>query len=149
MDADIPGITEAGAGLGGTVWNILGQTYYPKQSCASSFAFEALSPPGTFVPPHIHPTQDEFILMLEGSWKLVLDGEARHARPGDLVRMPRGIMHGYFNESGAPARAFFWVSPARRLHELFAAIHGLTDVAEVIRLSALHEVTFLPPPPAG
>jgi hypothetical protein len=57
-----------------------------------------------------------------------------------------GIMHGYANESGAPARAFFWVSPARRLHALFQAIHNIPDPAEVVRLSALHEVEFLPPP---
>ena len=141
MTAEIPGITRAGTGFDGTVWNILGQTYYPKQSCESSFAFEALSPPGTFVPPHIHPTQDEYILMLEGTWKLVLDGQTHFASAGDLVRMPRGIMHGYFNESGAPARAFFWVTPGRRLHDL-------TDVQEVVRLSKEHEVDFLPPPPA-
>jgi quercetin dioxygenase-like cupin family protein len=140
------GITRADSGLDGVVWNILGQIYHPKQSTEHSFAFEAISPPGTFVPPHIHPTQDEYILMLEGTWKLILDGQEHHAKAGDLVRMPMGIMHGYFNESGAMARAFFWVSPARRLHDLFKAIHNVPDPAEVVRLSALHEVDFLPPP---
>lgn len=146
MAVETPGITRAGEGHRGTVWNILGQTYYPKQESDDSFAFEAVSPPGTFVPVHVHPTQDEFILMLEGTWKLLLDGQEHHARPGDLVRMPRGIPHAYFNESGAPARAFFWVSPARRLPDLFRAIHDVPDPAEVVRLSALHEVDFLPPP---
>lgn len=151
MIQEIPGITRAGTGFDGTdgtVWNILGQTYYPKQACESSFSFEAVSPPGTFVPPHIHPTQDEYILMLEGTWKLILDGQTHFAKAGDLVRMPRGIMHGYFNESGEMARAMFWVSPARKLHDLFKAIHNLADVDEVVRLSALHEVDFLPPPGA-
>lgn len=140
------GITRVGTGLDGVTWNILGQTYFPKQATEDCFAFEAQSPAGTFVPPHIHPTQDEYILMLEGEWKLILDGQTHLAKPGDLVRMPRGIMHGYFNESGAPARAFFWVSPARRLQDLFKAIHNVPDPAEVMRLSALHEVDFLPPP---
>jgi mannose-6-phosphate isomerase-like protein (cupin superfamily) len=151
MIMEVPGITRAGTGFDGTegtVWNILGQTYYPKQACESSFSFEAVSPPGTFVPPHIHPTQDEYILMLEGTWKLILDGQSHVAKAGDLVRMPRGIMHGYFNESGEMARAMFWVSPARKLHDLFKAIHNLSDVDEVVRLSALHEVDFLPPPGA-
>jgi quercetin dioxygenase-like cupin family protein len=146
MGVERAGITAAGEGLDGVIWNILGQTYYPKQSSDSAFAFEAHAPAGTFVPPHIHPTQDEYILMLEGTWKLVLDGQEHWAKPGDLVRMPMGIMHGYFNESGAFARAFFWVSPARRLHDLFRAIHNVPDPAEVVRLSALHEVDFLPPP---
>ena len=56
-----PGITKAGEGLDNIAWNILGQTYVPKVVCESSFAWHATFPPDTFVPPHIHPTQDEFI----------------------------------------------------------------------------------------
>jgi hypothetical protein len=59
--------------------------------------------------------------------------------------MPRGIPHGYFNKSNKPARALFWVSPAGKLADLFKALDGLTDVPEVLRLSALHDVDFLPP----
>jgi uncharacterized RmlC-like cupin family protein len=59
---------------------------------------------------------------------------------GDLVRMPRGIPHGYFNKSEKPARALFWVSEA-----LFDKLHNLTDPAEVVRISADHDVHFLPP----
>ena len=151
MTAEIPGITRAGTGFDGTdgtVWNILGQIYVPKQRSVNSMSWHATFPVGTFVPPHIHPTQDEYILMLEGTWKLILDGQTHFASAGDLVRMPRGIMHGYFNESGAPARAFFWVTPGRKLHDLFKALHDLSDVDEVVRLSKAHEVDFLPPPPA-
>ncbi len=69
-----PGVTRAGEGMDGISWNILGQTYVPKQLCADSFSWHATFPPGTFVPPHIHPTQDEFIYMLEGRFELMLDG---------------------------------------------------------------------------
>lgn len=140
------GITPAGEGVGGIVWNILGQTYKPVASCASSFAFEAVAPPGTFVPPHIHTTQDEFIRVLEGELDLVLDGQPHKARAGDLVRMPMGIMHGFWSNGAGPARALFWVSPARSLETLFQRIHNVPDPAEVIRLAAEHEVEFLPPP---
>lgn len=139
------GITANGLGLGGTQWNILGQVYFPKASGESTFAFETNSAPGQFVPVHIHPTQDEFILIQEGELDLKLDGVWSKAKAGDLVRMPRGIPHGYFNKSDKPTRALFWVSPSRRLEELFKALHNLEDVAEVVRLSALHEVDFLPP----
>ena len=67
MQAMTVGITRAGTGLDGIVWNILGQTYVPKQVCENSFSWHATFPPGTFVPPHIHPTQDEFIYMLRAS----------------------------------------------------------------------------------
>jgi len=43
----------------------------------------------TFVPPHIHPTQDEFIYMLQGRLDLVVDGKDGVANPGDTVRLPR------------------------------------------------------------
>ena len=68
------GITRSGEGYAGTQWNILGQLYFPKASCESTFAFETNSDPGQFVPVHIHPTQDEFILVQEGVLDLKLDG---------------------------------------------------------------------------
>ena len=98
------GITRNGEGTDGTAWNILGQRYFPKASCASTFAFETNSAPGQFVPVHIHPHQDEFILVQEGQLELKLDGQWQTARAGDLVRMPRGVPHGYFNKSDVPAR---------------------------------------------
>jgi quercetin dioxygenase-like cupin family protein len=139
------GITPAGQGFDGTVWNVLGHTYYLKAECESTFCFETWDPPGTYVPPHIHPTQDEFIYVLEGTFDLYLEGAWTRAQPGDLVRMPRGIAHGYYNRTDQPTRALFWVSPARRLRELFDRLHDLTDPEEAVRLSAMCEVNFLPP----
>ncbi|MFY8115150.1 MAG: cupin domain-containing protein [Rhabdaerophilum sp.] len=145
-----PGITRAGEGLDGISWNILGQTYVPKQVCESAFSWHATFPPGTFVPPHIHPTQDEFIYMLEGNFELLLDGREVKAGPGDLIRLPMGLPHGIFNKSDQVVKCFFWVSPTRRLYDLFWAIHSMKDQnpAEVVALSAKHEVDFLPPPEA-
>ena len=95
-----PGITKAGEGLDNIAWNILGQTYVPKQVCESSFAWHAIFPPGTFVPPHIHPTQEEFIYMFEGQLELMIDGRDALANPGDLVRMPMGLPHAILQQVG-------------------------------------------------
>ena len=145
-----PGITKAGEGIDSISWNILGQTYVPKQVSEASMSWHATFPPGTFVPPHIHPTQDEFIYMLEGQFELMLDGKTVTAGPGDLVRMPMGIPHAIFNKSDRTVKCFFWVAPARRLYDLFWAIHNMAEQtpAEVVALSAKHEVDFLPPPDA-
>lgn len=145
------GITAAGQSMDGIVWNILGQTYVPKQMNEASFSWHATFPSGTFVPPHIHPTQDEFIYMLEGRFELLLDGQEVAAGPGDLIRLPRGISHGIFNKSDAVTKCFFWVTPTRRLYDLFWAIHAMKDQnpADVVALAARHEVDFLPPPPEG
>ena len=139
------GITRSGEGFHGKTWNILGQVYFPKAVTDSTFAFETNSEPGQFVPVHIHPTQDEFILVQEGVLDLKLDGVWVQAKAGDLVRMPRGIPHGYFNKSDKPARALFWVSPMQKLEALFDKLHNLTDPAEVVKISAQHEVDFLWP----
>lgn len=139
------GITRDGDGIEGIEWNILGQRYFPKADCEAAFAFETNSEPGQFVPVHIHPTQDEFILVQEGELHVKLDGVWSVARAGDLVRMPRGVPHGYFNKGDVPARALFWVSPAGRLRALFEQLHDMTDVEAVVRVSAEHDVDFLPP----
>ena len=139
------GITRVGEGYRGKSWNILGQRYFPKASCDSTFAFETNSDPGQHVPVHVHPAQDEFILVLEGELELKLDGVWSKAKAGDLVRMPRGVPHGYFNKSDVPARALFWVSPAGKLEALFDALHDLDDIPRVLQLSADHDVNFLLP----
>jgi quercetin dioxygenase-like cupin family protein len=139
------GITRDGEGFDGVQLNILGQRYFPKAECDSSFAFETNSDPGQFVPVHVHPNQDEFILVQEGQLELKLDGVWQTAKAGDLVRMPKGVPHGYFNKSDRPARALFWVSPAGKLRALFAELHNLTDVPKAIQISARHDVDFLPP----
>jgi hypothetical protein len=40
----------------------------------------------------------------------------------------------------------FWVSPTANLWDLFVALDNVPDPAEVVRLAALHQVDFLPPP---
>jgi quercetin dioxygenase-like cupin family protein len=137
------GITRAGEGQDAVVWHVLGHTYTMKAYGESCFCFETFDPPGTFVPLHIHPTQDEFICVLEGTLDLQLGEQKLQAGPGDLVRMPMGIAHAYYNNGQAPTRALFWVSPAGRLKELFDRLHDLADIDEAIRISALHEVDFV------
>jgi len=107
--------------------------------------WHALLPPGSFVPPHIHPTQDEFIYMIEGTLDLELEGVKASAVAGDLIRLPKNHAHGLFNNSTAPVKCLFWVAPARKLRALFDKLHNLTDPNEVVRISAQHEVNFLPP----
>jgi mannose-6-phosphate isomerase-like protein (cupin superfamily) len=145
------GVTRANEGIDAISWNILGQTYVPKMLSENSFSWHATFPPGTFVPPHIHPTQDEFIYMLEGRLDLVLDGQESHALPGDLIKLPRNVPHGLFNKSDAPVKCLFWVAPTGRLYDLFWAIHSMKEQnpAEVVALSARYEIDFLPPPPDG
>ncbi len=148
MRDETNGITPANTGLDGISWTILGQTYVPKSLSADAFSWHATFPPGTFVPPHIHPTQDEYLYVLEGRLDLRLEGEETSATAGDTVRLARGKAHGIFNTSAAPAKCLFWVAPTGRLYDLFAGIHDMAEQTPdaIVALSARHEVTFLPPP---
>jgi mannose-6-phosphate isomerase-like protein (cupin superfamily) len=129
----------------GAEWHILGHTYWNRAWSEAMFAFETYDPPGTFVPPHVHPAQDEFIFVIDGNLEVELDGRRQAAPEGSLVKMPRGVPHGYFNTSDAPTRCLFWVTPAGKLKELFDLLHELTDLEQIVRVSAEHDVEFLPP----
>ena len=57
--------------------------------------------------------------MLEGRFDLVIDGREFIATTGDLIRLPMQIAHGIFNNSDQPVKCLFWVSPTRKLYDLF------------------------------
>lgn len=142
-----PGVTPSDAGIKGIVWNILGQTYTPKSCSESSMSWHAIFPAETFVPYHIHYTQDEFVYILTGELEAEINGKLQKAGPGDLVVLPRGIPHGLFNRSGKELTCMFWVSPTAKLWEMFSLIHNQPDPAEVVRLATFHELEFVPAPP--
>lgn len=142
------GITRANEALYDIRWNILGQTYAPKSRTAHSFSWHATFPSGTFVPPHIHPDQDEYFYMLEGRLDFAIDGSDQFAEPADLVRLPMGKPHSILNVSQRPAKALFWVSPAQRLYDLFWAIHNMQEQKplDVAALSGEYGICFLSGP---
>ncbi len=114
-----PGIVRSQDSLDAICWNILGQTYVPKQLTDDCFSWHATLPPGTFVPPHIHPNQDEFLYIIEGQFDFLLDVQEMIGEPGDLVKLLRGIPHGIFNKLESTVKTLFWVTPSLRLYDLF------------------------------
>lgn len=142
------GITKADAAVGGKSWNVVGHTYTPKLLTEEAFVWHAVIPDGSFVPPHIHPQQDEWIYVLDGALEVEFGDDIHKAGTGDTIHMPRGMAHGIFNRSGATASCIFGVAPARKLYDLFTKLDGLSDPEELVRISAAHEVDFLPPPQA-
>jgi len=128
MKTEIAGITRANEGMQGISWNILGQTYVPKSLTEHSFSWHATFPPDTFVPPR-HPSGSGRVPST--SWKATSTSSSTaprpQASPGDLVRLPMGKPHGIFNKSGRTSKVLFWVSPTRRLYDLFWNIHNLKE----------------------
>ena len=143
------GVISASSGLNDQSWNVVGQTYVPKLLTDDTFVWHATIPADSFVPPHIHPHQDEWIYVIDGALEIEFMADVHKAAAGATVRMPRGEAHGIFNRSGKQGTCIFGVAPSRKLYDLFIQLDGVTDPAELVRISALHEVDFLPPPDAA
>ena len=127
----------------GHVVQVLGHTYYYKATSSDTFVFETLDPAGTFVPLHVHTTQDEFIYVLEGTFTLHLADQQLTAPQGALIKLPRGVPHAYYNNTDQSARGLFWVVPAGKLQALFDVLDGMPPGDDVVTVSAAHDVQFV------
>ena len=85
-----------------------------QQSHGGCFIVEGQVAPGGGPPPHIHHSEDESFYLLEGSATFQAGGQTIHAKPGDFVHIPRGVVHSFKNEGTTPARAIVVISPAGR-----------------------------------
>lgn len=61
-------------------------------------------------PPHFHPNEEQFMLVLEGKMRMVVSDEERIIEPGTLVHIPRNVRHGIC-ALGGPAVFFAAKSP--------------------------------------
>ena len=82
------------------------------ESNGGCFIVEGLVAPGGGPPPHIHHFEDESFYVLEGSATFQAGGQTIHAKPGDLIHIPRGTVHSLKNEGKMPGRALIIISPA-------------------------------------
>jgi quercetin dioxygenase-like cupin family protein len=74
--------------------------------------FEMTLQPNARMPiPHFHDRWDETIYGLTGisSWRV--DGKDIELAPGETVFIKRGVVHGFTNRSGEPARCLCTLSP--------------------------------------
>jgi len=70
---------------------------------------------GATVPPH-HHRHEQMGMGLEGEFELVIGGEARLIRPGDVYLIPSGVEHSA-TAVGGPARALDIFSPPREEYQ--------------------------------
>ena len=71
---------------------------------------EIVNPPGGGVPPHVHERDDETVVLVDGSATALIDGSPEQMSPGDVVFIPRGVVHA-FEAGDAGARAIAITSP--------------------------------------
>lgn len=92
--------------------------------------FEAIVPPGSGPPPHIHSREEESFLVLEGEMTFQLGEDRIVAGEGTFLNMPVGSLHCFKNESDKTARLLISVSPAGLEQMFFEVGQPLADDAE-------------------
>ena len=83
-------------------------------------------------PPHFHPNEEQFILMLDGKFNMILGDETREVQKGYLIHIPRNTRHGIHVVEG-PAVFFHVKSPVGSGH-MEGDYNEASDAAEVKKM---------------
>lgn len=87
----------------------------PERTGSMHAAFDVTVSPGAGAAAHAHTKQDEAFFVLEGraTFAIEADGTNRtiEAGPGDLVHVPRGVVHSFAVPDNAPVRFLNYYAP--------------------------------------
>lgn len=78
----------------------------------------SLRPGGGMVGRHYHPALHERFKVIDGQVAFTLNGAEQTARPGQIVDIPPGAMHSFWNSGSSDALVRMEVQPAERFAEL-------------------------------
>jgi quercetin dioxygenase-like cupin family protein len=124
-----------------------------KDSNGSVAAFEFDVPAGAKVPiAHSHDAYEETLYGLEGVMNWTVDGEEIEVGPGDVLLIPRGVVHRFDNPHDADAKALAIVTPGvlgpayflDLLAVVDAAAGGPPDLAAMAQVMRTHGLTPAP-----
>jgi quercetin dioxygenase-like cupin family protein len=76
---------------------------------------EVWADPGSDMPVHYHPSQEERWEVLSGRVRFLVDGRRIEGRPGTRVVAPAGVRHAFVNNGDAEAHLRVRVEPALTL----------------------------------
>ena len=80
---------------------------------------------GAFAREHVHPTQEETLTGVAGTFVQMVAGERRTVRPGDVLVIPPRTPH-HFDAAPEDAHLLVTVRPALELDRFFRAYLGLS-----------------------
>lgn len=89
--------------------------------------------------PHFHRTITESFYVLSGSIRIYDGNEWRDSTPGDFVFVPEGGIHGFRNESGAPASMLILFAPGAPREDYFET---LAKVGEGLQMTEDAKANF-------
>ena len=128
-----------------------------EESGGAFFMAEVIVPPGGGNPPHIHHREEETFHLLQGSLTVHVGGKTLNASPGDVVHLPREIVHCFQNTGKEDARFVVLVTPAgmeKFFEEAFYPAADCSDtplpmteafMARLLTAASNAGIEFLPP----
>lgn len=108
---------------------------------------EFLADPGDSTPLHVHEKEDEYVLVLDGTARIVLGDKTIEATTGQTVEMKRGIPHAWGNPTEKPIRLLITATPGGCEEALVIIARG--GEIDLPALAARFHVTPLGPPILG
>ena len=113
------------------------------ESTASLVIVEWTDPGGGFDPPryvaplHIHNEDDEAWYVLDGELCVRVDRDDVVVPAGEMVIVPRGTPHTYWNSQAGPTRYLLVITV--RIERLIAALHALDEPDERVVAATFRE----------
>jgi quercetin dioxygenase-like cupin family protein len=125
------------------------------ESGGSVAVFEFLVPAGARVPiAHSHDGYEETVYGLDGTLTWTVDGRQVEVGPGDVLCIPRGVVHRFDNDHDVDARMLAVVTPGVLRPDYFremaaaleaaAAAGGPPDPAVLVEVMRRHGLTPAP-----
>jgi quercetin dioxygenase-like cupin family protein len=124
-----------------------------EQTNGSMVVAVGTSPPGGGPPPHLHRSEDEMFIVLEGKIRFLANGQwTEPLAPGSIVYTPRGVVHTFQNVGETLCRQWIIATPSgferffSRSAEVFAAT-GVGEPPDMARLLAISDecgIEFVP-----
>jgi quercetin dioxygenase-like cupin family protein len=128
-----------------------------EQTGGGFFMAEAIVPPGCGNPPHIHARESETFYIQQGTLTIQVGDETLNASPGDVVQLPRNVVHSFKNAGNVNTKVLVVAEPAgleKFFEEAFYpavdwpdAMPPMNDafMARIITAAQKCGLTFLPP----
>jgi quercetin dioxygenase-like cupin family protein len=103
--------------------------------------FEFVTPPHAKVPaPHYHEAVDEVVYGLSGVLDVTVGGVAHRLGAGEVVFIPRGVVHHHANTGSEDARTLVVLTPAsigRRYFEEMAEVINVAGPPDLAKAKAV------------
>jgi mannose-6-phosphate isomerase-like protein (cupin superfamily) len=123
----------------------------PSSASGGDFAiWEEAAAPHSGPPRHIHHREDEAFQILEGNYRVWIDGDSHELGPGAMAMVPKGTPHAFLCLGPSHGRMLTTVVPGG-LDDFFIEVEARGfklpgDIKQLVELGARYGHEFIGPP---